>query len=189
MQLNRVHRWANKQHKIQCNCLPGLKYTSVKRNPSNAETCQLTSDSSCRTNHPGAMERDSGQCQRPQLLMLPTAALLLLQKPILLSSTTCLVLEPSSFADTTRAATPAKEQQHQLSRSVTSLILSSIPSASLWFMVLLSFCECIDGERAHPKEPREGFCWSPRHWGKISCLSPTSWHCSGPLDTEQAAQR
>lgn len=51
-----------------------------------------------------------------RLLTLPTAALLLLQQPILLSSTTCLVLGPSSFADTTRAATPAKilllEQQH-----------------------------------------------------------------------------
>lgn len=57
--------------------------------------------------------KGTGQCQRPQLLMLPTAVLLLLQKPILLSSTTCLVLGPSSFVDTTRAATSAKEQQHQ----------------------------------------------------------------------------
>lgn len=114
----------------------------------------------------------------PETTASYAAALLLLQNLILLSSTTCLVLGPSSFADTTRAATPAKEQQGQLSRSVTSLILSSIPSASLWTMVLLSFCECIDGERAHPKEPREGFWWSPWHWDIGSCLS---WHCSGPL--------
>lgn len=166
---------------LQCNCLPGLKYTSVKRNPSNAEPCRFTSDSSCRTRHPGAMERNSGQCQRLQLLMLPTAALLLLQNLILLSSTTCLVLGPSSLADKTRAATPAKEQQDQLSMCVTSPILSSIPSASLWSMVLLSFCECTDGERVHLKESREGFWWSPWHWGMGSCLSPATWHCSGPL--------
>lgn len=76
---------------LQCNCLPGFKYTSVEWNPSNAESCQFTSDSLCKTSHPGAMERDSGHCQRPQLLTLPTAALLLLQQPILLSSTTSLV--------------------------------------------------------------------------------------------------
>lgn len=108
-----------------------------------------------------------------------TAALLMLQKPILLSSTTCLVLGLSSFADTTRAATPAKEQQHQLSRSVTSFTLNSIPCTSLWFVGLLSFCECTDGERAHPKEPRKGSWWSPWYWGMGSCLSPATWHCSG----------
>lgn len=67
-----------------------------------------------------------------------------------------------------------------ISQSVSSLRLSSSPSASLWSVLLLSFRGSTDGERAHPKEPREGFWWSPWHRGIGSCLSPATWHCSGP---------
>lgn len=62
-----------------------------------------------------------------------------------------LILGSSSLAGTTRAATPAKEQQDQLSKSVTSLILSSIPSASLWSMVLLSFCDALMEKELIPR--------------------------------------
>lgn len=81
-----------------------------------------------------------------------------------------LQLQPKSFSCSS-----------SISQSVSSLILSSILSASLWSMLLLGFCECTDGERAHPKEPRKGFWWSPWHWVVGSCLSPATWHCSGPL--------
>lgn len=93
---------------------------------------------------------------------------------ILLSSTTCLVLGPSSSADTTRAATPAKEQEHQLSRSVTSLILSSIPRASLWSMVLLSFCECTDDKGLIPRKQGKasGDPHSTRLWVPVSPHQP-----------------